>query len=135
MTEKLDFDIINRYICINITILRFFRKAAAKFRFYPIPEQETLLMQSFGCARKVWNMTLDACKKNYKQKGKCLNAQERNAFLTALKKNPEYDYLNKVSSVCLQQKVIHLGKALDAFFKNVLNFLYSRKNIIVRVSA
>lgn len=51
-------------------------KAAAKFRFYPTPKQETLLMQSFGCVRKVWNMMLDACKKNYKQTGKFLNAQE-----------------------------------------------------------
>jgi len=109
-------------------------KAAAKFRFYPTPEQEALLMKSFGCARKVWNMTLDACKKNYQQTGKLLNAQERNAFLTALKKNHEYDYLNQVSSVCLQQKVIHLGKALDAFFKKRAEFPVFKKNIIVRVS-
>lgn len=102
-------------------------KAAAKFRFYPTPEQETLLMQSFGCARKVWNMILDASEKNYKQTGKGLNAQERNAFLTALKKNPEYVYLNQVSSVCLQQKVIHLGKALDAFFKKRSEFPVFKK--------
>ena len=33
-------------------------KRAYKERFYPTTEQETLLAQSFGCARFVYNNTL-----------------------------------------------------------------------------
>ena len=33
-------------------------KRAYKERFYPTPEQEKLLAQSFGCARFVYNNTL-----------------------------------------------------------------------------
>jgi len=91
-------------------------KAAVKYRFYPTLSQETLLAQSFGCARKVWNLVLDASNHNKEKTGKGFTAKERNEHLTRIKKMPEYSYLNEVSSVCLQQKIIHLGKALDAFF-------------------
>ena len=91
-------------------------KAAIKYRFYPTLSQETLLAQSFGCARKVWNLVLDASNHNKEKTGKGFTAKERNEHLTRIKKMPEYSYLNEVSSVCLQQKIIHLGKALDAFF-------------------
>jgi len=91
-------------------------KAAIKYRFYPTLSQETLLAQSFGCARKVWNLVLDASNHNKEKTGKGFTAKERNEHLTKIKKMPEYSYLNEVSSVCLQQKIIHLGKALDAFF-------------------
>ncbi|WP_257274200.1 helix-turn-helix domain-containing protein, partial [Endozoicomonas sp. SESOKO4] len=33
-------------------------KRTYKYRFYPTPEQEILLAQSFGCARFVYNNTL-----------------------------------------------------------------------------
>ncbi|WP_422462920.1 helix-turn-helix domain-containing protein, partial [Endozoicomonas sp. ALB115] len=33
-------------------------KRAFKERFYPTPEQEALLAQSFGCGRFVYNNTL-----------------------------------------------------------------------------
>ena len=33
-------------------------KRAYKERFYPMPEQETLFAQSFGCSRFVYNNTL-----------------------------------------------------------------------------
>jgi len=91
-------------------------KAAIKYRFYPTLSQETLLAQSFGCARKVWNLVLDASNHNKEKTGKGFTAKERNEHLAKIKKMPEYSYLNEVSSVCLQQKIIHLGKALDAFF-------------------
>jgi len=91
-------------------------KAAIKYRFYPTLSQETLLAQSFGCARKVWNLVLAASNDNKEKTGKGFTAKERNEHLTKIKKMPEYSYLNEVSSVCLQQKIIHLGKALDAFF-------------------
>ena len=91
-------------------------KAAIKYRFYPTLSQETLLAQSFGCARKVWNLVLDASNHNKEITGKGFTAKERNEHLTRIKKMPEYSYLNEVSSVCLQQKIIHLGKSLDAFF-------------------
>src|ERR1700756_705287 len=35
-------------------------KRAYRYRFYPSPEQETELLRTFGCVRKVWNLALDA---------------------------------------------------------------------------
>jgi hypothetical protein len=35
-------------------------KRAYKYRFYPTPEQAAELSRTFGCIRKVWNLTLQA---------------------------------------------------------------------------
>jgi len=64
-------------------------KAAIKYRFYPTLSQETLLTQSFGCARKVWNLVLDASNHNKEKTGKGFTAKERNEHLTRIKKMPE----------------------------------------------
>jgi len=102
-------------------------KAAIKCRFYPTMAQETLLAQSFGCARKVWNLVLAASNDKYDKTGKGFTAKERNEYLTDIKKMGEYSYLKEVSSVCLQQKIIHLGKALDAFFAKRAGFPVFKK--------
>ena len=102
-------------------------KAAVKYRFYPTLSQETLLAQSFGCARKVWNLVLAASNDKYEKMGKSFSAKERNKYLTEIKKMKEHSYLKDVSSVCLQQKIIHLGKALDAFFAKRAGFPVFKK--------
>jgi helix-turn-helix protein len=35
-------------------------KRAYRYRFYPSPGQETELLRTFRCVRKVWNLALEA---------------------------------------------------------------------------
>jgi putative transposase len=91
-------------------------KRAQKYRFYPTDEQAILLAQTFGCARVVYNNILrwrtDAF---YKDKQKISYAAV-SSKLTALKKKPEFDWLNKVSSVPLQQTIRNQQAAFSNFF-------------------
>jgi putative transposase len=65
---------------------------AYSFRFYPTPEQESLLRRTLGCVRLVYNKALH------------LRTQE------------ELDFLNEVSCVPLQQGLRHLQTAFTNFF-------------------
>ena len=58
--------------------VKYSMKAAIKYRFYPTLSQETLLAQSFGCARKVCNLVLAASNDKYDRTGKGFTAKERN---------------------------------------------------------
>lgn len=93
-------------------------KRAYKFRCYPTPEQEVILARTFGCARFAYNYMLrqrtDAWFKDQKRVG----YHETSAMLTALKKQPEFLWLNDVSSVPVQQSLRHLQTAFGNFFAN-----------------
>ena len=43
-------------MCYNVSVTQ----KAFKYRFYPTPEQETLLRRTMGCARLVYNRALAA---------------------------------------------------------------------------
>lgn len=94
-------------------------KRTCKYRFYPTPGQVELLAQTFGCVRFVYNSILrwrtDAC---YKRQEK-IGYTQASARLTALKKEPEFAWLNDVSSVPLQQALRHQQAATftDVTFK------------------
>lgn len=90
-------------------------KAAYKYRFYPDKQQEALLAQSFGCVRFVWNKVLDYRNKQF-EVGNKINSSAAMKYLTDLKKEPEFTFLNHVSSVALQQSVRNQNKAYDNFF-------------------
>jgi putative transposase len=91
-------------------------KRAYKFRFYPTPEQEDVLSRTFGCARFVYNHMLRLRTDAWFEKGERLDYNETSAALTQLKKNPEYAWLNDVSSVPIQQALRHLQQAFSNFF-------------------
>jgi transposase len=76
-------------------------KRAYKFRFYPDPQQETLLAQTFGCVRYVYNSILRYRTDAYYQANEKVSYLDANARLTAIKKLPELLFLNDVSSVPL----------------------------------
>ncbi|MGL4185537.1 MAG: helix-turn-helix domain-containing protein, partial [Thiotrichaceae bacterium] len=78
-------------------------KRAYRFRFYPDPQQETLLAQTFGCVRFVYNSILRYRTDAYYQAQAKVNYIGANARLTEIKKLPELAFLNDVSSVPLQQ--------------------------------
>lgn len=91
-------------------------KRAYKFRFYPMPEQELNLAKTFGCARFAYNHMLRQRTDAWFQRQEKVGYHETSAMLTALKKQPEFAWLNEVSSVPVQQSLRHLQAAFGNFF-------------------
>lgn len=91
-------------------------KRAYRYRFYPSPEQESELLRTFGCVRKVWNLALDARTQARQQRREQVSYIQSSAMLTEWKKSEEYSYLNEVSSVPLQQALRHLQGAFTSFW-------------------
>ena len=93
------------------------KHCAYKFRFYPTDEQTKLLAQTFGCVRFVYNTILRWRTDEYYQSKAKIGYIQANAKLTELKKQPEFSFLNDVSSVALQQGIRHQQTAFKNFFE------------------
>ncbi|MBP1152654.1 MULTISPECIES: IS200/IS605 family element RNA-guided endonuclease TnpB [unclassified Methylocaldum] len=89
---------------------------AYRYRFYPTAEQETILSQTFGCARFVYNHFLRARTDAFYQEQRRIGYNETAKLLTKLKQQPDMAFLQEVSNVVLQQSL----RNLDAAFKNFL---------------
>ncbi|EGN2541066.1 IS200/IS605 family element transposase accessory protein TnpB [Salmonella enterica] len=92
-------------------------KRAYKYRFYPTPDQVELLAQTFGCVRFVYNSILRWRTDAYYERQEKIGYTQASARLTALKKEPEFAWLNDVSSVPLQQVLRHQQTAFKNFFE------------------
>jgi len=92
-------------------------EAACRFRVYPTPEQANLLNRTFGCVRVVYNRARAMREAVWTQRKERVGFLQTNAMLTALKKEPEFAWLNAVSSVPLQQALRHLDIAYRNFFQ------------------
>lgn len=82
----------------------------------PTPEQEVILARTFGCARFAYNYMLRLRTDAWFKDQKRVVYHETSAALTALKKVPEFAWLNEVSSVPVQQSLRHLQTAYGNFF-------------------
>jgi putative transposase len=91
-------------------------KRAYRFRFYPTPEQEVILARTFGCARFAYNYMLRLRTDAWFKEQKRVGYHETSALLTELKKKPELEWLNEVSSVPVQQSLRHLQTSFSNFF-------------------
>lgn len=91
-------------------------KRAYRFRFYPSPEQELIFARTFGCTRFAYNYMLRQRTDAWMQRQEKMGYHESSAALTTLKKQPEYAWLNEVSSVPVQQALRHLQTAFANFF-------------------
>ncbi|MEN9500967.1 MAG: hypothetical protein RI964_252 [Pseudomonadota bacterium] len=92
-------------------------KCAYRFRFYPDQQQEQLLAQTFGCVRYVYNSILRYRTDAYDQTQEKIGYTAANARLTAIKKLPEFAFLNDISSVPLQQCLRNQQTAFKNFFE------------------
>lgn len=92
-------------------------KRAYQFRFYPDPQQEKLLSQTFGCVRFVYNSILRYRTDAYYRAQEKVGYTGANARLTAIKQLPEFSFLNDVSSVPLQQCLRNQQTAFKNFFE------------------
>ncbi len=91
-------------------------KRAYKYRFYPTPDQVELLAQTFGCVRFVYNSILRWRTDAYYERLEKIGYTQASARLTSLKKEPEFTWLNDVSSVPLQQALRHQQAGFSNFF-------------------
>ncbi|NEO69978.1 RNA-guided endonuclease TnpB family protein [Moorena sp. SIO3H5] len=89
---------------------------AYRYRFYPTPEQETLLRRTLGCVRLVYNKALDARTSGWYKRSRRISYKETSLMLTEWKKQDDLFFLNDVSSVPLQQGLRHLQTAFTNFF-------------------
>ena len=90
---------------------------AFKYRFYPTPEQETLLRRTMGCTRLVYNRALAARTQAWYDEKKRVGYSDTSALLTEWKKQDDLQFLSEVSCVPLQQGLRHLQKAFSNFFE------------------
>jgi len=90
---------------------------AYKYRCYPTEEQRHFLAQTFGCARYVWNWSLEHRTNAYHNEGESLNFAAMCRRLTQLKKDEEHEWLSDPSSVVLQQSLRNQEQALINFFE------------------
>src|SRR4028119_2196790 len=89
---------------------------AFKYRFYPTPEQDTLLRRTMGCTCLVYNQALSVRTEAWYKDKQRVGYNDTSAMLTFWKKNPELDFLNEVSCLPLQQGLRHVQKAFSNFF-------------------
>lgn len=92
-------------------------KRAYKYRFYPTPEQESLLARTFGCVRFVYNAVLRYRTDAFYQRQEKIGYVAANSELSRMKKAVDTDFLNEVSCVPLQQCLRHQQTAFKHFFE------------------
>lgn len=88
-----------------------------KIRIYPNTVQKEFISKQLGCCRLIYNKLLDYKKTLYEQNKQSVSLSQLGKYLTNLKKQKEYLFLNDVYTMCLQQSIQDLIKAYDNFFK------------------
>ncbi|MFB2921949.1 MULTISPECIES: RNA-guided endonuclease InsQ/TnpB family protein [Aerosakkonema] len=89
---------------------------AYRYRFYPTQEQEQLLRRTLGCVRLVYNKALHTRTEGWYEKQERIDYKQTSALLTEWKKQKDFQFLNEVSSVPLQQVLRNLQKAFVNFW-------------------
>ena len=89
---------------------------AFSYRFYPSPEQESLLRRTLGCVRLVYNKTLHERTQGWYERQEKIGYNQTSSMLTKWKKQEDLDFLNEVSCVPIQQGLRHLQSAFANFF-------------------
>lgn len=90
---------------------------AIKIRIYPDSVQKDFISKQLGCCRLIYNKLLDYKKTQYKEYKQNTSLSQLGKYLTNLKKQVEYLFLNDVYAMCLAQTMQDLLKAYDNFFK------------------
>lgn len=90
---------------------------AIKIQIYPNTIQKDFISKQLGCCRLIYNKLLDYKKTQYKEYKQNTSLSQLGKYLTNLKKQDEYLFLNDVYAMCLAQTMQDLLKAYDNFFK------------------
>ena len=84
---------------------------AVKYRIYPNKEQEILMVKTFGCCRKIWNLMLNDKLALY-DKTKSFGKQYPSNY------KEEYPFLKEVDSLALANVQLNLEQAFKNCFKH-----------------
>lgn len=96
----------------NITIIK-----TLKIKLIPTEEQKRLMWKHVGCARWIYNYMIALQEERYKNGEKHLSSFDMMKFITPLKRQEEYAWLNEVSNSTLQKACQDVSVAYDRFFK------------------
>ena len=86
-----------------------------KFRIYPNKEQQSLINQTLGCCRLIYNKGL-AMRNAACQSSEKIAYSQTSAMLTDLKKEDDFAFLKAVDSIALQQSLRDLDRGFVNFF-------------------
>lgn len=87
-------------------------------RIYPNKEQQTLINQTFGCCRLIYNLGL-TMRDNAYRVGTKVGYCQTSKMLTDLKQDVSCSYLKNVDSIALQQSLRDLDIAYKRFFQKL----------------
>lgn len=91
-------------------------KKGVKFRIYPNKKQQTIINQTLGCCRLIYNKGLAMRNEAY-QNGNKIGYPQTSAMLTELKKQDDFVFLKAVDSIALQQSLRDLDRGFVNFFQ------------------
>jgi len=94
---------------------------ALSYRFYPTPEQESLLRRILGYVRLVYSRALAARRTAWATERRSICYLQTSVMLTAWKRRDDLEFLHEVSSVPLQQTLRQLQTAFCNFFARRAN--------------
>lgn len=90
---------------------------AFRYKLRPTVEQEQCFWQFAGAVRWMWNEMLAERKHVYEETGKGVSQYEQMRRLTALKREPETEWLRTIHSQVLQEPIKQLQQAFVNFFE------------------
>ena len=90
---------------------------AYKYRIYPDAKASQQLAQHFGAVRFVYNTALDLRQRYYQQFAKGISKRSVQDQFVALKKTPEFDWLNTINSQAILAALGHVHTAYQNFFR------------------
>jgi putative transposase len=97
-------------------------RRAFRYRMRPTAEQRTALARAAGARRFAYNWALRRWLDHYREFGCTISRRELSAQLTQLKREPGFEWLREVDSQLLQQALVDLRRAFDAFFSRRAGF-------------
>lgn len=93
-----------------------------KIRLYPTKEQKEKISLHFDACRVLWNHLLSKQQELYKTEKGYMHKFELTSYLTELKKDEKFSWLNDVSCSTLQLVCFDLDNAFGRFFKKISGF-------------
>lgn len=101
-----------------------------KFKIVPTKEQKEFFLQSFGCARKIYNMYVDELYRKLEETGYQNGfIKKKDLHFKALAKYKKtFDYMNDVDSLALCNAQIDFNNALTKFNKEYDKNTYTKRS-------
>jgi putative transposase len=93
-----------------------------RFALRPTSTQCERMVRMATARRFVWNWGLERRLAHYESRGESLSSKRLSCELTQLKRKPAYAWLNDADSQALQQGLLDLHRAFEAFFSRRTGF-------------